>query len=300
MLATKRRRSEADHQQSVKRANRQPQPQPEHDQADDNKHEDDKDADYQQLDQDNVDETSDNNSDNNSDNDDGAASEDADEEVDDRFAQNFDEIDDPLAADDNEQVSSSAPLSSAKLNEFNAKLNATGMVYFSRLPPRMKPSRLRQMLSDYGVIGRIFLNPAPLGRRNQAGQTKHKRFTDGWVEFEDKKIAKRLAITFNGTLIGGKARSRWHDDMWNCMYLKGFKWHHLTEKLQHERRERESRLRQELSAAKSDTQEYRAQVEKAKVIEKVKEKRAKKATNVESNDKPKVFRTFHQRPALDR
>lgn len=35
----------------------------------------------------------------------------------------------------------------------------------------------------------------------------------------------------NGTLVGGKKRNFYHDDMWTIKYLRGFKWRHLTEKL---------------------------------------------------------------------
>ncbi len=54
---------------------------------------------------------------------------------------------------------------------------------------------------------------------------------EGWVEFADKRDAKMVAERVNGTLVGGKKRSFYHDDMWTIKYLKGFKWRHLTEKL---------------------------------------------------------------------
>lgn len=57
------------------------------------------------------------------------------------------------------------------------------------------------------------------------------KYVDGWVEFADKKIAKAVARSLNNTIIGGKKRNYWHDDIWNIRYLKGFKWSHLTERL---------------------------------------------------------------------
>lgn len=107
-------------------------------------------------------------------------------------------------------------------------------------------------------------------KRTKAGGSRKRKYTEGWVEFEDKKVAKMVALDVNGTLIGklvltvcsrvhqcmsfafisaahgthagiasdmnifiagGKKRNFYHDDMWNIKYLKGFKWRHLTEKL---------------------------------------------------------------------
>lgn len=53
----------------------------------------------------------------------------------------------------------------------------------------------------------------------------------------------QVAASLHNTLIGGKKRSFYHDDMWNLRYLKGFKWDHLTEKFAYERRVREAKLR---------------------------------------------------------
>jgi len=187
---------------------------------------------------------------------------------------------------------SAPPLSSSNLNSFNDKLSQTGVIYFSRLPPHTKPSNLRSILQSYGEIGRIFLTPS----KNKHSKSK---FTDGWVEFMSKSLAKRLALTLNNTLIGGRKRSRFHDDLWNCLYLRGFKWQHLTEKLAFERRERDQRLRHELNTAKQETEEYRRQVEKAKIQNKKRAKLEKRGNKIDDgNEADKKFRTFHQRPVI--
>ena len=41
-----------------------------------------------------------------------------------------------------------------------------------------------------------------------------KNFTEGWVEFEDKRVAKRVAEQLNGQPIGGKKRSAYYFDLW--------------------------------------------------------------------------------------
>ncbi len=46
----------------------------------------------------------------------------------------------------------------------------------------------------------------------------------GWIEFADKKVAKRVAESLNNTPIGGKKGDFYHDDIWNLKYLKGFKY----------------------------------------------------------------------------
>lgn len=61
------------------------------------------------------------------------------------------------------------------------------------------------------------------------GGNRKKFFTEGWVEFEDKKVAKSVASALNATPIGGKGFHKF--DLWNLKYLKGFKWSHLHEKL---------------------------------------------------------------------
>ena len=37
----------------------------------------------------------------------------------------------------------------------------------------------------------------------------------GWVEFAEKKIAKRVARGLNNTTMGGKKSSKYYDDMWS-------------------------------------------------------------------------------------
>ena len=50
------------------------------------------------------------------------------------------------------------------------------------------------MLGQYGEIGRLYLvpeDPIVRKRRKQAGGNSGKNFTEGWVEFEDKRVAKQ-------------------------------------------------------------------------------------------------------------
>ena len=39
------------------------------------------------------------------------------------------------------------------------KNTTPGVVYMSRLPPFMKPAKIRNIFSQYGEVGRLFLQP---------------------------------------------------------------------------------------------------------------------------------------------
>lgn len=51
------------------------------------------------------------------------------------------------------------------------------------------------------------------------------------MEFEDKRVAKRVASLLNNNIVGGKKASYYHDDIWNVKYLPKFRWTHLSEKI---------------------------------------------------------------------
>jgi hypothetical protein len=124
-------------------------------------------------------------------------------------------------------------LRSDKVSESRAAIAKTGVVYLSRIPPRLSPTKIRQLLTPFGSsILRIFLAPestAEHSRRAKAGGSKRRQFTEGWVEFEDKKVAKKVAGLLNAQRIGTKKGDFWYDDLWCIKYLPKFKWHHLTE-----------------------------------------------------------------------
>ena len=67
-------------------------------------------------------------------------------------------------------------------------------------------------------------------RRKKYGGSKKRMFTEGWVEFLDKRVAKAVAMALNNVLIGGRKSNYYHDDLWNIKYLPKFRWSHLAEK----------------------------------------------------------------------
>lgn len=46
-----------------------------------------------------------------------------------------------------------------------------------------------------------------------------KHFTEGWVEFESKKIAKFVVDTLNNKQVSTRKKSRFYDVIWNIKYL---------------------------------------------------------------------------------
>lgn len=99
-----------------------------------------------------------------------------------------------------------------------------------------------------------------------------KHFTEGWVEFKDKRVAKNVAALLNNKLIGGKRRSRFHDCIWSIKYLHRFKWVHLNERLAYEKASFDQRMRTEIAQAKRETNFYINAVEKNDVLQKLKKK----------------------------
>ncbi|SPR00104.1 RRM domain-containing protein [Plasmodiophora brassicae] len=186
--------------------------------------------------------------------------------------------------------------------EFEKRTRKSGVVYLSRIPPFMSVHLLRRMMSQFGEVGRIYLTPedaATARRRKKFKGSTRKNYVDGWIEFAKKRIAKQVAESLNNTQIGGKKRSKFHDDIWNIRYLKGFKWHHLTEKLSYENAVRAQKHRNELSAAKKEYDFIMEKHQQAKVVENIQKrrKRRREASGQagEASELPSHHRHFRQR-----
>ncbi|GFR51031.1 hypothetical protein Agub_g13359 [Astrephomene gubernaculifera] len=170
-------------------------------------------------------------------------------------------------------------LSKRKLERVKEASDRRGIVYVSRIPPHMKPHKLRQLLEPFGELGRVYCapeDPSLRRMRKKKGGNSGKNFTEGWVEFEDKRRAKRAALALNGQPMGGSKRSAYHYDLWTIKYLPKFKWDTLTEEINYQRAVREQRLVAEISAAKRERDFYLSRVDKAKAIDAIQERRAKK------------------------
>ncbi|KAF9579192.1 RNA-binding ATPase activator esf2 [Lunasporangiospora selenospora] len=171
------------------------------------------------------------------------------------------------------------PLTPEELEKFQKAQEKTGIIYLSRVPPFMQVKSLRRLLAAYGKIGRIYLAPEDAkvaARRKKYGGNRRQNFTEGWVEFMDKSIAKQVAQSLNTTTIGGKKRGCFHDDIWNIKYLPKFKWNHLTERVAYENASRAQRLQAEISQAKRENKFILETIEKSKMIKSIEEKKSVK------------------------
>ena len=164
---------------------------------------------------------------------------------------------------------------------FRNKSSRTGVIYISRIPPFMKPQKVRNLLSPYGSIGRIFLSPEDAivhTRRVKSGGNKKRSYTDGWVEFLNKKDAKLVAEALNAQSIGGKKGNWYHDDVWNIKYLKGFKWDNLTEQIASQNAAIADKLRREIAQSTKETNIFLENVERAKMLDNIKTKKSSRST----------------------
>lgn len=177
-------------------------------------------------------------------------------------------------------------LSLTKTVDFNAKLRKRGVLYVARVPPRMTPTKVKSLLSDFGEVTRVYLveeDAAARKRRRKAGGSGSKRYIEGWIEFADKKIAKHVAASLNNTPISNHKRNIHYGDLWNLKYLRKFQWAHLTEKVAYERRVREQKLRVEMMHARKENAAYTQLVETGKKLDKIEARRKRRHGNEEGH-----------------
>ncbi|XP_067139760.1 activator of basal transcription 1-like [Centruroides vittatus] len=127
-----------------------------------------------------------------------------------------------------------------------------GVVYLSYIPPYMTVKQIREYFSKFGEIGRIYLQP-------EKGNSK--KFSEGWVEFKNKRIGKRTASMLNGNQVGGRRRAPYYHCLWSIKYLHKFKWYHLSEKIAYERASRSQKMRAEISQAKQEKEWFKKMLE---------------------------------------
>ncbi|CAD6186269.1 unnamed protein product [Caenorhabditis auriculariae] len=151
---------------------------------------------------------------------------------------------------------------------FEEKQRKTGVLYFSMIPPKFTVVRLREYFDKVapGEIGRIYL------MRNKHTKVKDSKYKEGWMEVKKKKVAKDLAARVDNTPVGGKRRDYVSSILWNIKYLSGFKWVHLTEQLQFEKRVEQRRMQVEIAQARRVAAHFEEQVEKGRHLKKLEQK----------------------------
>lgn len=167
-----------------------------------------------------------------------------------------------------------------KVKDYNEKMAKKGVVYLSRIPPKMTPGFVRSQFSAFGEIGRIYLvaeDDASKKRRKRMGSSgRGVRYTEGWVEFLNRKHAKKVARWLNTTPISNKKSSAFYGDLWSVKFLKKFQWDHLTEKVSYERRVREYKLRMEMLQVRRENLAYMELAEKGHGMDMIQERRKRK------------------------
>lgn len=188
--------------------------------------------------------------------------------------------------------SSSPPSLSRKPPDNEKKKKTPGVIYLSSLPPYLKPSALRKLLSQRGFdpITRLFLTPASKAK-STSKKNPRQLYTEGWIEFASKKTARRCAEALNARPVGGKKGGFYHDDIWNMKYLKGMGWAELMSGVREERREEEGRRDEERRTIARETKGFLEGVEEGKRQDGMKRKRAGK-TKIDVVDE--VKRTWRQ------
>eukprot|EP00042_Codosiga_hollandica_P023333 m.91394 g.91394 ORF g.91394 m.91394 type:complete len:318 (+) comp51142_c1_seq1:48-1001(+) len=193
-------------------------------------------------------------------------------------------------------------LSASEIEAYSAKVAKRGIIYFSSLPPFMKPEKVRFLMAQYGGIGKVYLKEEDASsrrRRLKKGGNKKKYYIEGWVEFEDKKVAKRVVASLNGQIVGGDRRNFHYNEIWSMKYLPKFKWHHLTERIAYERAVKEQRLNAEMNQVKKETSIYLDRVARSKSTEKVFKAKAERLEKKGLAAKERKIRNIvHQRDAI--
>ena len=198
-----------------------------------------------------------------------------------------------------------------EMDDFNAKLDRRGIVYLARIHPRMGPAKISSLLGTFGTVTRVYLveeDKALRKRRRKESGKSHcgKRYREGWVEFEDKAVAKKVGMALNNTPITNHKRNVHYGDYWSIKYVSKFKWSHLTEKVAYERRMREQKVRLEMTKARKENQSFAELVEAGKVMDKIEQRRKRKhvddgngSESRTTNDTKTFRRSFKQTTPLD-
>jgi len=183
----------------------------------------------------------------------------------------------------------------SEVEDFNAKLRRRGVCYISHVPPQMGPNKVKTLLSDFGTVTRVYLVPEdPSARKRRQQQTGKKggskRYVEGWVEYEDRKVAKRVGMCLNNTPISNFKRSIHYGQMWNIKFLRKFQWSHLTEKVSYERRVKEHKLKIEMMQVKKENAAYKNLVERGQLMDRIEARKKRKKSDAEGYAQKFKFR----------
>lgn len=165
-----------------------------------------------------------------------------------------------------------------------------GIIYFSYIPDGINVKILREMMEEFGEVGRIFLE-------SEKNNKKHRTYTEGWVEFKKKRVAKAVAKKLNGTALQyGRKHSKINGQVWSIKYLHRFKWAHLTEQMAQDRATRDQKRRFEMGHAKKQVEFYQQMTERSRRLKKSNSKTDKVPLDKPTADKLKNIDSKQNKP----
>ncbi|XP_059178058.1 uncharacterized protein LOC131957341 [Physella acuta] len=110
--------------------------------------------------------------------------------------------------------------SNSKANKQKDNKDKPGIIYLSTVSEYMSVQKLRNVFGEFGEVNRTFFQPVEKSYSYKKGLL----FTEGWVEFSKKSVAKYVALALSNTQVGGKKRNPWFNCIWNIKYLPKFTW----------------------------------------------------------------------------
>lgn len=186
----------------------------------------------------------------------------------------------------------------AKIKEYNKKVLKRGVVFLYRIPPYFNHFECRVRLAEYAKILRIYFEPeakflAEKRKKRKIRRRSQANFVRGWVEFEDKKEAKRIVKMLDGVRMSDRKGDKYYHDDWHMKYLKGFKWRHLKEKFQAHLAEQNQKMQQEMIQIRKEESFFKKQIKRAKRVKKLNSKRL--GDEDEWTSKKRLARKFTQK-----
>ncbi|KAK2197285.1 bifunctional ABT1-ESF2 [Babesia duncani] len=157
--------------------------------------------------------------------------------------------------------------------------DSQGIIFISRIPPYMNLSKLKNYFGKFGEIGRVYAAPESITdykNRVKLGGNAKLKFKHAWIQYLDKKIAKRVAKTLNGHPVAdGRKNGFYYGDLWNLKYLPKYKWCDLVAYFSQYKRNRTKKLHQVLEECRKRNFEYIEQMHAEKQHEHIAKKRGK-------------------------
>ncbi|XP_035772976.1 activator of basal transcription 1-like [Anopheles albimanus] len=147
------------------------------------------------------------------------------------------------------------------------KKNVAGIIYISSVPKHMNVTILRELLDPYGEVGRIYMQPARKGntvrKRTAKGKRAMLQYTEAWVEFAQRRVAKAVVQQLNAKPISTSRKSVFCDILWSMKYLPHFQWMQLSERLAYEKAVARQKLHTEVAQARKEASYFQSNLDRS-------------------------------------